>query len=118
VVAATAVFSAATMLLWNWLMPAIFGLVTINFWQALGLLVLSRIILGMPGHAMMFAWGRHHQMGPGRAPWAQRPREIARERWHQMTKEEKEEAREKYRKMYFAMREQYKKEAEQQAEAK
>jgi hypothetical protein len=24
------------MLLWNWLMPAIFGLHTISFWQALG----------------------------------------------------------------------------------
>lgn len=30
-----------TMLLWNWLMPDIFGLKKIDFWQALGLLVLS-----------------------------------------------------------------------------
>jgi hypothetical protein len=30
-----------TMLLWNWLMPEIFGLKTISFWQALGLLMLS-----------------------------------------------------------------------------
>jgi len=29
------------MWLWNWLMPTIFGLITINFWQALGLLLLS-----------------------------------------------------------------------------
>lgn len=29
------------MWLWNWLMPTIFGLVTINFWQALGLSLLS-----------------------------------------------------------------------------
>jgi hypothetical protein len=35
-----------TMLLWNWLMPTIFNLCFINFWQALGLLVLSRILFG------------------------------------------------------------------------
>ncbi len=29
------------MLLWNWLMPAIFGLCTIDFWQALGISLLS-----------------------------------------------------------------------------
>jgi len=33
-------------LLWNWLMPAIFGLPPIRFWQALGLLALSRILFG------------------------------------------------------------------------
>lgn len=29
------------MLLWNWLMPKIFGLIVINFWEALGLCLLS-----------------------------------------------------------------------------
>jgi hypothetical protein len=29
------------MWLWNWLMPLIFGLIKINFWQALGINVLS-----------------------------------------------------------------------------
>ncbi|MCI2088474.1 MAG: hypothetical protein LKK21_09465 [Prevotella sp.] len=42
----TAIFSVAVMLLWNWLMPVIFGLTVINFWQALGLLLLSRILFG------------------------------------------------------------------------
>lgn len=32
------------MLLWNWLMPVIFGLPTISFWQAIGLSVLSSIL--------------------------------------------------------------------------
>ena len=32
--------------LWNWLMPSIFGLRTITFVQAVGLLVLSKILLG------------------------------------------------------------------------
>jgi len=30
--------------LWNWLMPAIFGLTTITFWQAWGLSFLSSIL--------------------------------------------------------------------------
>jgi hypothetical protein len=33
-------FGAVVMLLWNWLMPAIFGLACINFWQTVGLLAL------------------------------------------------------------------------------
>jgi hypothetical protein len=32
-----------TMWLWNWLMPTIFGLIKIGFWQALGLNLLSGI---------------------------------------------------------------------------
>ena len=32
------------MLLWNWLMPMLFGLVTISYLQAIGLLILSKIL--------------------------------------------------------------------------
>jgi len=32
------------MLLWNWLMPTIFGLPLITFWQAVGLNLLSTIL--------------------------------------------------------------------------
>ena len=46
VLLAATVFSFAVMWLWNWLMPAIFGLHAISFWQALGLLVLSKILFG------------------------------------------------------------------------
>jgi hypothetical protein len=38
------------MLLWNWLMPVIFGLKTLTFWQAGGLLVLTSILFKGPGH--------------------------------------------------------------------
>ena len=34
----------AVMSLWNWLIPSIFGLATITWLQALGLLVLSKIL--------------------------------------------------------------------------
>ena len=37
---------AIVMLLWNWLMPVIFGLPALSLWQALGLLVLMRILFG------------------------------------------------------------------------
>jgi hypothetical protein len=32
------------MLLWNWLMPVIFGLSEISFWQAVGLNLLASIL--------------------------------------------------------------------------
>ena len=38
------------MLLWNWLMPDIFGLKVINYWQAWGLFLLSTLLFkGMGG---------------------------------------------------------------------
>ena len=37
------------MSLWNWLMPDIFGLPQIDYWKALGILLLSKIIFGFGG---------------------------------------------------------------------
>lgn len=37
-------FAIPTMLLWNWLMPAIFGLTKITFWQAFGINFLSGLL--------------------------------------------------------------------------
>ena len=34
------------MQLWNWLLPPLFGWPTITFWQAVGILALSRILFG------------------------------------------------------------------------
>ena len=76
VVAAVAVLSFVVMTLWNWLMPGVFGLHPIGFWQALGLLLLSKILFGG------FFRGRR---GP-HMHW--RGRLI--ERWAQMTPEERE----------------------------
>ena len=36
-------------LLWNWLLPPLFDFPTITFWQALGLLLLCRILFGSFG---------------------------------------------------------------------
>jgi hypothetical protein len=65
--------------LWNWLMPALFGLHAITFWQALGLLVLSKILLG----------GFHKHGGRGGPGW----RRGGRERWERMSPEERERFR-------------------------
>src|SRR4029453_7910756 len=48
-------------LLWNWLMPMLFGLREVTFWQAIGILALSRILfgrLGMGGSRSRGRWGR------------------------------------------------------------
>lgn len=34
------------MWLWNWLMPELFGLPVINYWQAVGLFILLKILIG------------------------------------------------------------------------
>jgi len=71
---AATIMSAVVMSLWNWLMPALFELPVITFWQALGLLVLSRILFGrFGGHGR----GRH---------WRHRMRE----RWNHLTPDERE----------------------------
>lgn len=63
--------------LWNWLMPGIFGLRRITYWEAVGLLVLSKLLLG----------GFHPRgRNGGRARWK---RKMA-ARWAGMSTEERE----------------------------
>ena len=47
-------FGFIVMWLWNWLMPELFGLSVITFWQAWGLVVLSHILF------KSFPHGQHH----------------------------------------------------------
>lgn len=69
------------MSLWNWLIPSIFGLTTITFAQALGLLVLSKILFGgFRGGGGCFGGGRHHY-------WKQKMAD----KWSNMTPEQREE---------------------------
>jgi hypothetical protein len=56
--------------LWNWLLPDIFGLREVTFWEALGLLTLCRILFGSFGRG-----GGHHRHGSdqrGREWWKRR----------------------------------------------
>jgi hypothetical protein len=66
------------MSLWNALMPGIFAVRAITFWQALGLLVLSKLLFG------------GFRPYPGAGP---RWRRRMMERWEQMTPEEREKFR-------------------------
>ena len=75
----TTVPSAAVMYLWNIVMPEVFGLHTITFAQAVALFVLSKLIFGMRGIGMRGGpWGAH-----------------LRQRWQQLTPEEREKMRER-----------------------
>lgn len=44
-----AIGGAVVMLLWNWLLPSLFSVRLITFWQALGILLLCRILFGRFG---------------------------------------------------------------------
>jgi hypothetical protein len=65
------------MALWNWILPSLFtDAKPIDYWRALGLLVLCRLLFGgFHGHG---GWHRHHHM----------------QRWHQMTDEERKKFKE------------------------
>ncbi len=56
IIAGVALFAYVTMLLWNALLPEVFNLATINFWQAAGLLILTRLLFGF-GHHRGRNWG-------------------------------------------------------------
>ena len=47
------VFGMAVKWLWNWLMPALFGLGTITYWQAFGIVILAKFLFG--------SFGGHHK---------------------------------------------------------
>jgi hypothetical protein len=72
---AVAAVSFFVMSLWNILMPGIFSVRRISFWEAVGLLVLSKILFG----------GFRPYTGGG-PRWRRRMME----RWEQMTPEERE----------------------------
>ena len=77
-VAFIAIGGEVVMHLWNWLVPALTGWRPITFWQALGLLVLSRILFGrLGGH------------GPGGGRW--------RRRWEEKQENLTPEERERFR---------------------
>jgi hypothetical protein len=71
--------------LWNWLLPPLFGWRQITFWQALGLLALSRILFGGVG------WH-----GSGRS----RFRGRMKQRCENMTPEERERFRQRMRERF------------------
>jgi len=77
-IAAVLLFGAVVMGLWNAILPAVLGIKEITFIQALGILLLSKILFG--GFGRRGGWhGRHQQ-------W----RHNMQEKWVNMTPEERE----------------------------
>jgi hypothetical protein len=79
-------------LLWNWLVPPLFGWREITFWQAFGLLALCRILFG--GFGFHRGSGSH---SPIRHRIADRMAERVADRWDRMTPEERERFRQRIR---------------------
>lgn len=70
-------FGQAVLQLWNLLVPEIFGLPSITFWQAVGLLALSWLLFGgLRGLGLMGPYGRSRV-----------------DRWERMTPEERQRFR-------------------------
>lgn len=56
------IFGYFVMLLWNWIMPALFGLPEIDYWMAFGIILLARLIFGNfgPGHGKPDEHHKYH----------------------------------------------------------
>ncbi|RDB04895.1 hypothetical protein [Runella aurantiaca] len=78
--------------LWNAILPPLLGVGIISFWQAVGLLVLCRILFGNFGRGSMggnHRWNQGNRFQGGGA-W--------REKWRNMTDEERAKLKEEWRK--------------------
>lgn len=94
-------FGFGTMHLWNWLVPDLFHGPIISFCQAIGLLILSKILFG----GFRGGWKGRGHCGGNRHEWKQRMKE----RIANMTPEEKEKFKNKCGAQYWAFEEEGKK---------
>jgi len=85
-IAAALLFGAIVMGLWNAILPAITGVKAITFIQALGILLLSKILFGGFGRRGGWHGGR-------RGPW----KHNMQEKWGSMTPEEREKFKAEWR---------------------
>jgi hypothetical protein len=79
-----AVLAGLVMLLWNAIVPAVFHSGSLTYLQALGLLILCRILFGS------------FRFGPGRGG----PPPHLREKWMNMSEEERQKFKEAWRKRF------------------
>ena len=85
VAAFISLFSFIVMKLWNAILPDVLHVATINFWQAMGILVLSKILFGGFG-----GWGhKKHE-------WKKRMQD----KWQHMTPEERDRFKEALEKRF------------------
>lgn len=79
------IFGLAVMCLWNAILPAVLGVTVISFWQALGILLLAKILFGgFPGHCK----GGHQRFHDHHM--------HMRDKWMHLSAEEKEKMRSKW----------------------
>lgn len=83
--AALGLFGLVTQLLWNWLVPELFHGPVVTFWQALGLLALSKILFWSFGKGGGGHW--RHRGGPWGQYWAHK--------WQHMSPEDRERFKQK-----------------------
>lgn len=84
VAAGVLLFGLAVMLLWNAILPKVTSASPLTYWQAVGLLALSRILFGG------FRFGK-----PGRPPFGRS--QQMREKWMSMSDEERVEFKAKWK---------------------
>jgi uncharacterized membrane protein YgcG len=87
------VFGWLVMLLWNWLMPVIFHLGEITYWQAFGIVVLGKLLFGGIGGHHGGRGPRFWRGGPGGGSYG---RGHARDEWRWYNEFWRQEGREAF----------------------
>lgn len=85
--AAIFLFGFIVMNLWNAILPAVLHVGVISFWQALGILILCKILFG----------GFHGGRGRGPRGWGDKMRGNMREKWMNMSDQEREQFRQQWK---------------------
>ncbi|HEY4147454.1 MAG TPA: hypothetical protein VGM41_00930 [Chitinophagaceae bacterium] len=83
-IAAVVLFGFIVMNLWNAILPAVIHVSAITFWQAIGILLLSKILFG----GFRGGWG-----GGRRAQW----KEKMQNKWKEMTPEQRDQFKQEWR---------------------
>ena len=97
-VAFVAAVTLVVMMLWNALVPSLFAGPAIQFWQAAGLLVLSRILFGGFRGRGGYGWrhGRWSKRWDRMSPEERERVRAGLARWNDMTSEERAEFRKSF----------------------
>jgi cytochrome b subunit of formate dehydrogenase len=74
--------AGVVMYLWNWLLPDLFNLPLITYWQSLGLLVLVKIVFSFGRFGGHHRHGHSHWKGSWKEKWQHIPDEQ-KEKWKQ-----------------------------------
>jgi len=85
VLAVVALLAWAVYGLWNGVLIDVLGVKAVTYWQALGILVLAKILFGFP------------RRGPFGSPWRRR---MMMKRWMSLTPEQREQMRQEMRERF------------------